>query len=134
MTVAHSRMQQLVDQFKDHIEGELVNDVERTLKTLTDDIVYEHPFRDDYSANMKGIDEVRHYYQTEWAKHPFRTIEVLRSWPCTDDTVAVEVYANVEVEGKIVGSKALCFGTFRDGLLCKEVVFNGPLVPVTRSN
>lgn len=125
------RHRELLALFEAHFATERVNDVEACLKTLADDIVYEHPFRRDEDYHLVGREAVRGYYVRHWAAQPFQKIEVVRSWLAGPDTLIVEVEATVGRPGEVprVGI-TLATGTFRDGLLTKEITVSGPFVPV----
>jgi predicted SnoaL-like aldol condensation-catalyzing enzyme len=126
-----ARHQELLDLFEAHFETERVNDVEACLKTVSDDIVYEHPFRKHEDPLIEGREAVREYYIRHWGAQPFQKIEVRRSWLSGDDTLIVEVETTVGRPGETPRTAmTFAIGVFRDGLLAKEITMSGPFEPV----
>lgn len=115
-----TREQALLDAVQRHFDAELENDVAMTLDTLTDDIIYEHPFYDDVK---QGTDEVREYYRRSWAAAPFQEIQINRYWISGDDVVILEVDAVTGHPGSTRHSRVVCVCTVRDGKLAREIVY-----------
>jgi hypothetical protein len=123
----NARETELVALFQQHFDLELAGDVEGTLASCTDDIVYEHPFRLD---RIQGLDAVRHYYTTTWSARPFHQLKFVRHWLVGEDTLAVEVDTRYGVAGGGEEHvRTICFGTFRNGKLAHEIVYSGPPIP-----
>ena len=126
------RHRELLDLFEAHFETERVNDVEACLKTLADDIVYEHPFRKHDDPLIVGREAVREYYIRHWGAQPFQKIEVKRSWVSGDDTLLVEVETTVGQPGETPRvCMTFAMGTFRNGLLTREITMSGPFEPAS---
>ena len=124
------REQELIRAFQEHFDAEQENNIERTLATLHPEIVYEHPFREP-EPDIEGIDAVREYYRRHWGAHPFQKIRIVRAWLSGSDTLVTETEATVGRPGEPVQFiRNLAIGIFRDGLLIREIVYNGPYVPV----
>jgi len=125
------RHQELLALFEHHLDAERVNDVEACMKTVGDDIVYEHPFRPGEDFLIVGREAVRKYYIRRWAEQPFQKIRVLRSWQVGDNGLLVETES-------IVGTKdepprrltTFALGIFRDGKLVQEITVGGPPEPL----
>lgn len=115
-----AREKTLLEAVQRHFDAELENNVEKTLETLTDDVVYEHPFYDDVK---QGLDEVRDYYRRSWAVAPFREIHVNRYWICGDDVVILEVDAVTGHPDDTRRSRVVTVCTMRDGKLAREIVY-----------
>ena len=123
----------LVGLFQEHFDAEQANDIERTIRTLAPDIVYEHPFR-EHEPTIQGLDAVRAYYRRQWGGHPFQQIRIVRSWLSGDDTLLAETEATVGApDGSTKLIRNLAVGIFRDGLMVREIVYNGPYVDVPAS-
>jgi hypothetical protein len=123
------RHRELLALFEVHFETERRNDVEACMKTLHDEIVYEHPFRPGEDFLLTGRDEVQAYYIRHWGAQPFQTIEVKRSWLSGDDTLLVEVEVTVGQPGERPRrATSFALGVFRDGLLVREITTTGPFV------
>jgi predicted SnoaL-like aldol condensation-catalyzing enzyme len=123
------RQAELVALFQEHFDAEQENNIERTMRTLAPDIVYEHPFR-EHQDTIQGFDAVRAYYRRSWANNPFREIRIVRSWLSGPDTLLAETEATVGKPGEEKLIRNLAVGVFRDGLLVREIVYNGPYVPL----
>jgi hypothetical protein len=124
------RKAELLRAFQEHFDAEQENDIERTLRTLAPDVVYEHPFR-EHQSTIEGLAAVREYYRRSWSAHPFQWIRIVRSWLSGEDTLITETEANVGKPGEAPQLiRNLAVGIFRDGLLVREIVYNGPYVPV----
>lgn len=94
---------------------------------MTDDIIYEHPFRLD---TIQGRDAVRNYYETTWAERPFLALDIVRYWISGPDTIMVEVDTKFGKPGRPGGHvRTLCIGIFRGPLLAHEIVYSGPELP-----
>jgi len=125
------RHRELLALFEVHFETERRNDVEACMKTLADDIVYEHPFRPGEDFLLVGRDAVRAYYVRHWGAQPFQTIEVKRSWLSGDDTLLCEVETTVGRAGETPRrGRTFALGQFRNGLLVREITVSGPFEPV----
>ena len=120
--MANAREQELLGYFRQHFADELAGNVEKTLAGCTADIVYEHPFR---LGVMRGLDEVRAYYQETWSVRPFEQIDIVRHWLAGDDTIFCEIDT---IFGPPDGTRVrtLCAGVFREGKLAREIVYSGP--------
>ena len=122
------RKSELEALFQEHFDAEQQNDIDRTLRTLAPDIVYEHPFR-EHEPPIEGIEAVRAYYKRSWAANPFQRIRIARSWLSGNDTLFTETEAEVGKAGEPAKFiRNLAVGVFRDGLLVREIVYNGPYV------
>lgn len=126
-----ARHRELLDVFEHHFETERQNDIEACMKTLADDIVYEHPFRPGEDYVLVGTEAVRNYYKRHWGAQPFERINVLRSWLSGDDTLLVEVETTVRKPSGLESCRTFAMGIFRDGLLAKEITMSGPFTPTT---
>ena len=124
MATTSAREAELLAAFRQHFAAEVASDVEKTLAGVTDDIVYEHPFRLD---TMQGRDAVRDYYTRTWAERPFFAIEIVRYWFSGSDTIMVEVDTKFGSAGQPGGHvRTLCIGVFQGNLLAREIVYSGP--------
>jgi ketosteroid isomerase-like protein len=115
--------QELLNIVRHHFQVEEAQDIPATLATLTDDIVYEHPFYDEV---LRGKAAVEDYYRRSWGKAPFQKINLLRHWVTDDDTVIVDVEAFVGHAGETpqrVRTLAIC--TIRDGKFAREITCSG---------
>jgi hypothetical protein len=127
--VVSDRKQELTRLFQEHFDAEQENDIDRTMRTLHPEIVYEHPFR-EHEPTIEGLAAVREYYARHWGAHPFQRIRIVRSWLSGDDTLITETEAEVGKPGEPKEFiRNLAVGIFRDGLLLREIVYNGPYVP-----
>ena len=118
-TANTQREQELLDIVRAHFQVEEAQDVPATLATLTDDIVYEHPF---YNEVLRGKAEVEDYYRRSWGKAPFQKINLLRHWVSGDNTVIVDVEAfvgHVDEAPRRVRTLAIC--TIREGKFAREI-------------
>jgi ketosteroid isomerase-like protein len=122
-TATATREQALLDVVRRHFQAEEEQDIPRTLDTLTDDIVYEHPFYDEVLSGKAAVED---YYRRSWGQAPFQRINFLRHWISGDDTVVVEVEAFVGHTGETprrLRTLAIC--TIRDGKFAREIVCSG---------
>jgi ketosteroid isomerase-like protein len=121
-----SRQEELLRLIEAHSAAESEQDVERTLNTCTDDIVYEHPLYDEDHPDREihGREAMREYYQRSWSKQPYYDVQITRSWSCGDDTVIAEVQAKLGRPGAPTKTvRGLSVGIFRDGLLAREISY-----------
>jgi len=127
-TLPSARHTELARLFQAHFAVEEARDVEATLRTLTDDIVYEHPLYGEHpDREFHGLAAAADYYRRTWSVEPFRKVWIERSWLCGEDTLIAEVHALVgrdDQPEKHVAAVAI--GVFRDGLLAREIVYNEP--------
>jgi ketosteroid isomerase-like protein len=118
-----TREQELLDIVRHHFKVEEAQDIAATLATLTDDIVYEHPFYDEV---LRGKAEVEDYYRRSWGKAPFQKINMLRHWVSGDDTVIVDVEAFVgHPDQPLQRVRTLAICTIRDGKFALEITCSG---------
>ena len=114
---------QALEVVRRHFQAEEEQDIPKTLATLTDDIVYEHPFYDEV---LQGKPAVEGYYRRSWGNAPFQQIKLLRHWFSGDDTVVVDVEAFVGHPGETpqrLRTLAIC--TIRDGKFAREIICSG---------
>ena len=125
------RRRELLALFEVHFETERRNDVEACMQTLHPEIVYEHPFRPGPDFLLVGHDAVRDYYTRRWGDQPFEKIELLRSWLVGDDSLLVENRTTFRMpDGSLQACTTYAMGTFRDGLLSREITMSGPYAPI----
>jgi ketosteroid isomerase-like protein len=121
------RHRELLRAMEAHSAAEGSQDVEKTLATCTDDIVYEHPlYPDDHPDRfVRGRAAVREYYRRSFTKTPYHDIVLSRSWVCGDDTLVVEAEGRAGgPDGPLV--RAIAIATIRDGRVAKEISYAPP--------
>jgi hypothetical protein len=79
--------ERLLELARAHLQAEYSTDVDATLDTLADDIVYEHPF---YGHQVSGKDKMRAYYERRWAEAPLVPAQTKRYWVSGGDTIIME--------------------------------------------
>ncbi|HEY8684778.1 MAG TPA: nuclear transport factor 2 family protein [Chloroflexota bacterium] len=118
----NAREKALLQVAQRHFDAEVEGDIEKTIETLTDDIVYEHPFYDDV---MHGKDEVRQYYRRTWAASPFREVKIVRYWISGDNVIVIEVDARAGHPGEPPRrGRTLAICKFRNDRLSHEIVYS----------
>jgi ketosteroid isomerase-like protein len=129
--MASNREQELLAALFRHIEAEEAKDVEKSLATCTPDIVYEHPFRPEELVT-DGVAAVRARYERIFPRVGVEKRRIVRTWVSGDDTLIYEFDNHLRREGgSLVRNPGLAIFTFRDGLVAREIVYNGPEWPVS---
>jgi ketosteroid isomerase-like protein len=121
---------ELLKQFFRHHDAEQTEDVDRTMATVTDDIVYEHPFREP-DHYVDGAAAVRAYYERHLHVRKFTDFRVVRTWTGEHDTLLLQYeVAFTTADGRNATSPGFVIVTFRDGNVSREIIYNGPVWPV----
>lgn len=113
---------------REHFAAESAHDAERTLATLTDDIMYRVVASGEI---VHGKAAVAKYYDAWWAAFPDVTIEIKRlvaagEWVfCENVATATHLgtWLGVPPTGKRVVQNLCAVLRFRDGLMTEETVY-----------
>jgi len=117
-----------------HFQAEIEEDLEKTLDTLTDDVVYESPFTGLRHVGKAGMDD---YYRHQWSIAGGRKIDIARHWIAGDEVI-VELRCDVVLKpnkGANTGPepivrKALAILKLRGGRIAREIIYHSDMAVV----